>query len=347
MRAAPAVVVLSILLVAGLAWAAPWVPARARPGDGFQRGVALGMWAWEDDHDYAWQLDEIVATGATDVELALTWTQQEMTSTVVKPWRGYSPTDETLRRTLRQARERGLRVLLLPIVRIHNRKQGEWRGKLEFKNGGDMDAWWRSYSEFIMTMAAAARDEGAARLSVGSELVKLETDRARWSGLVRRVRAVFPGKLMYSANWDHYEPVTFWDLLDEAGVTSYYELTKSHAPSLGDLQQAWSRWLPAVERFSQRVGKPVIITEIGYPSLDGANNYPWDETRKAPVDLEEQRLCYQAFRTTVGTSPRLSGVYFWNWFGTGGLTDGDYTPRGKPAVEEIRAFFREPSLGPR
>ena len=37
---------------------------------------------------------------------------------------------------------------------------------------------------------------------------------------------------------------------------------------------------------------------------------------------------------------RFGGVYFWNWYGWGGPTSRGYTPRNKPALDELRAFFR-------
>jgi len=38
------------------------------------------------------------------------------------------------------------------------------------------------------------------------------------------------------------------------------------------------------------------------------------------------------------------GVYFFDWFEEGGPEDSSYSPRGKPALEVIRAYLRD---GPR
>jgi hypothetical protein len=35
----------------------------------------------------------------------------------------------------------------------------------------------------------------------------------------------------------------------------------------------------------------------------------------------------------------LGGVFFWNWYGWGGATSRGYTPRYKPASDEMRRFF--------
>jgi hypothetical protein len=83
-----------------------------------------------------------------------------------------------------------------------------------------------------------------------------------------------------------------------------------------------------------------LFTELGYLSQRGAAAWPWDEGARKPVDLDEQRRCYAAFRLAWSGSSILSGVYFWNWYGWGGAASRGYTPRGKPAADEIRAYFR-------
>jgi hypothetical protein len=78
---------------------------------------------------------------------------------------------------------------------------------------------------------------------------------------------------------------------------------------------------------------------VGYLSQRGATAWPWNEGATEPVDLEEQRRAYQAFVDAWADAPP-AGVYFWNWYGWGGDVSGGYTPRGKPAVDELRRFFR-------
>lgn len=338
-----------VLLVSCLAtavWAAspspaPYVPVHAPAAGPFQKGIGLGLFSALPGYDYTAFLDEIASQGATDVAITVAWSQETIRDTVVAPRDGVAPSAQNLVGTMAAARARGLRVLLLPILRIHTRAKGEWRGKIDFSDVKQLDLWWHSYTAYILEMARAAQAAGAERLSIGSELLALEGQRPRWVELARQVRAVFAGKLLYSANWDHVEGVTFWDVVDEAGMTAYFELAApAPQPTTAQLVTAWQRWTPGLAAFAARVGRPVVITEFGYPSLEGAHRAPWDETRKAPLDLEGQRRCYEAFVTAVGHAPWLRGVYAWNWFGGGGVTDGDYTPRGKPAALELRRYFR-------
>jgi beta-mannanase len=191
--------------------------------------------------------------------------------------------------------------------------------------------------------AEVARRGGAKRLCVGSEMLSREHERKRWKALIDRVRMDAPElELMYSANWDHFEPVSFWDLVDVVGLTAYWELTKNLDASEKDLTGAWGLVKPKVLDFSRRLGRPLVFTEIGYPSLDGGAAWPWDETRKAPVDLEEQRRAYLAVVRAWSDTRELRGIYFWNWFGFGGAEDTNYTPRGKPAAAIVRDWYGPP-----
>jgi hypothetical protein len=58
------------------------------------------------------------------------------------------------------------------------------------------------------------------------------------------------------------------------------------------------------------------------------------------VDLEEQRRAYVAFREAWREQPAVEGAFFWIWSGDGGPKDDRYTPRGKPAEDALRAWFR-------
>jgi hypothetical protein len=98
-----------------------------------------------------------------------------------------------------------------------------------------------------------------------------------------------------------------------------------------------------LEALSRRWGKPIIFTEIGYRSLDGANMAPWDWQAEGKVDLQEQADCYRAFFETFWKRyDWFSGVFWWYWETDpeqGGLQDTDYTPHGKPAEAVLQEFF--------
>ncbi|MDO8461887.1 MAG: hypothetical protein Q7S98_03390 [Deltaproteobacteria bacterium] len=309
--------------------------------EAYQKGMALGLFHKEPNFDYSRDLREIRALGVDSVSLIVSWFQTDITANEIfsrseqKP-EGSTFPDRQLRRVIRQARELGLNVFLFPTLRIDKRGPKEWRGVLKPK---DKAAWLQSYRRFILHYATLAAEEKVSLFSVGSELCSMEKEQEYWTNLIAEIRKTFHGKLIYSANWDHYEPVGFWSALDYLGLTGYYELSQTKNPTLPQLVERWKEIQKPLETWQKKHGRKIIFTEIGYPSLDGTNIYPWDYTRQEPVDSDEQALCYEAFFQAWYNHPTLEGVYFWNWFGSGGRTDGSYTPRDKPAEAVLRKWY--------
>ena len=145
--------------------------------------------------------------------------------------------------------------------------------------------------------------------------------------------------MIYSANWDAYETMPFWHLVDAIGVAAYFEVGKD-GTTLESMRAAWSQHRDALELFARAKGKSLVLTEVGYPSMLEGARWPWHYSRKAPIDLDEQARAYRAFIEVWQDRPALRGVFFWNWEGEGGPRDTGYTPRGKPAEALLRGWFR-------
>ncbi|MBX3275882.1 MAG: hypothetical protein KF729_36830 [Sandaracinaceae bacterium] len=306
------------------------------------RGVALGLFATDPEWDYGPMLRELRARGASDVLLVVQLSQRDRFSSdlVMRP--GHAPSEAALTRTIRDARARGLRVGLMPIVHLLERRAEEWRGQLTPADG--LDTWFARYGELVLGLAALAEREGVTRLVVGSELSSLEPYDARWRALVAAVRLRFSGALAYSANWDRLDDVRFWDALDEIGLTAYFPLSHGdEAPSAAALARAWERPRARIAALARRHGRPVVLTEVGYPSRRGAARAPWDDgppaDRASIVDLEQQRVLYDAFCEAFAGRGVIDGFYAWNWFGVGGPRDTSFTLRGKPAARALEACF--------
>lgn len=281
-------------------------------------------------------VDEIAALGASHISVVVQWGQADITQTSITPHPKETQEDQVVRRIIRRAKGRGLAVVVFPILWLDRRAVGEWRGTLA---PTDPDAWWESYHRFILHYARLAAEEQADLFSVGSELASLEGEEARWRRLIGEVRGVFAGQLLYSANWDHYADVPFWDALDYVGLTAYYTLTDKHDASEDELTQAWIGIRDRLVPWARKVAKPLVFTELGYASIDGAATAPWDYTRSTVADVEEQRRCFAAFTRAWQGEPTLGGVFFWNWWGPGGREDRWYTLKGKPAVDVVKAWF--------
>lgn len=326
----------ALVLLTCTGWGTAW---------GYHKGVVLGLYSKDPAYTYENEIREIKALGATHVSLVVSWYQKDIRANDIYPrWKPLGDFDTTpddkLVHVIGQARRAGLEVFLFPILRLEERKTKEWRGVIA---PGDIRIWQASYRRFVMHYARIAAQNGVALYLVGSELCSQEKDVNFWKTLIADVRKVYRGEILYSANWDHYKKIGFWDDLDYLGLNGYYEMAKSGSPTVGEIVRRWWDISNEIAAWQETHKKKLIFTEIGYPSVDGGCAHPWDYTRAGPVDLEEQSVCYEAFFLSWNKSRGLGGVYFWNWYGQGGENDRSYTPRGKPAEKVLTRWYRDAS----
>ncbi len=314
---------------------------RPRP-EGFRRGVSLGLFVSSEDPEerrgyYERFLDEIRAVGATDVSLVVRWAQADVRATAIGPLDGVTVDDAVLVEVIEQARARGLRVFLLPILHLEHMSKGQWRGTLAPTSPED---WWAAYARFILHYAALSQRHGVGMLAVGSEMASMERHDARWRALIAQVREAFKGELTYSANWDHFEPVPFWDALDVVGVTAYQELSRRRDPDEASLIKGWEPFEHRLRLWASQNGHRYIFTEVGYPSNTLGAAQPWNHAPRGQADVELQLRCFRAMFQVWQGDERLDGLYVWNWFGQGGPEDRGYTPRGKPSRFVLEHWFK-------
>jgi hypothetical protein len=346
------------LLAAGRATGAGTAAAAAtdKGPPPLQRGVQLGLFHEDPLWSYAGLLRELRELGTSHVGLTVAYYQDHAGSTEIYEHPRFTAPDAALVRTIDEAHALGLKVMVFPIVRLLKpRSSSEWRGTLRPE---DPPAWWQSYEQRLLRLGRLCQHAHVAQLSVGSELSTLDgaKERPRWQALIERTRATFRGLLTYSGNWDHFEQVGLYDLLDTAGLCAYFPLAEAPILSLGmgtaptpelpELVAAWRRKRTELEQFAARIGRPLVLTEVGYLSQRGCARKPWDEGAQNPVDLEEQRRCYAAFGEAWRGAMVLRGVYFWNYYGWGGSRSIGYTPRGKPAALEMARYFQSESARP-
>lgn len=302
----------------------------------FQKGMVLPLFALESDYPYKSAIDEIASLGANSVSLFVTNFQEDIRSNSIYLNVRAAETQQ-LAEIVDYAHERGLSVFLFPTLHIQHLGNKEWRGVLK---PSDPELWWQNYFRLIRFYVHFAREHQVEMFSVGSELCASEQDYEHWSQIIRYCRKNYKGLLIYSANWDHAHGITFVKDLDFLGMNAYFGLTSKDDPTLAELLTAWQPARKRIEDAYKEYGKQLIFTEIGYPSVDGANRNPWNYFSTAKIDLKEQALCFESFVETWDPPPSfLHGVYFYNWWGPGGLGDRDYTPKGKPAEAVLRKWY--------
>lgn len=334
----------SNLECAGQAASAGGAPAGAPPGRMEYRGFAIQIQSgYRPLEQYVPLFDEVAGLGANAVLLCAAGFMENAESQQIYLEARKLPSRSEFKQIVRAARQRGLKVILMPIILLSRPRGSEWRGVIK---PPDWDDWWRQYREFIIYFCEIAREGQADALMVGSELVSAEKFTSRWNEIIDTAREHFyGGQLGYSANWDHYKPIKFWHKLDFVGMTSYYTLADHENPSVDEIVAWWQPIHKDVTAWQRKIGKPIVFTEVGWCSQEGAAMAPWNyyqNQRATPAGLEEQRRLYEAFLRVWDGTRGVAGVMWWEWSADpGGPGDFGYSPRGKPALEVLRSWFRK------
>jgi len=301
-------------------------------------------------------LQRLQATGANAVALIPTWYQSSPDATTIAPDPDQSPTDESITAIVGTAKAAGLKVFLRPVVD----EQGG-TSRLDFKPSSPA-AWFKSYRTFINHYAELAQRLGVELFSVGHEYHQLDGPRyaASWRRVIAGVRRRYLGSLTYGANnadaWTHNQ---FWDDLDVIGIDAYFQLSNGATPGVDEIVDRWHaftdtwgtshHYLDSLAALSARYDKPIVFTEIGYPSTANALVAPWVKGGGPYDGGAQQRAFAAAFRALAG-EPWFDGMYIWEWSAdpaAGGAGDGGHTPQGKPAEATIRRVYSEGAAAPR
>jgi hypothetical protein len=309
------------------------------------RGITLQLQSGWAEHPYEQYIDEIAQTGANTVSFVIAGYQENGASTSIFIDLRKAPTDLRLIDLIAKAHARNLHVVLMPIVLLENAREGEWRGKIAPTSWDD---WWEDYNDFIIRYARIAEQTGTQLLVIGSELVTTEQFADRWRELIRSVRGVYKGQLCYSANWDHYRPVEWWDDMDIVGMTTYYDLTEGKEPTVERLLEAWKPIKKDILTWREGINRPILFTEVGWPNQTTCAQYPWDYYRSTnEPDTKAQANCFEAFFQTWVPERSVAGFLVWEWRNHPkqaiGPDDTSYVPVGKPALDVIRKYYQMPS----
>lgn len=307
---------------------------------GVIRGVALPTYAEFPELTYLQMVDRAQSVGATHISLIVNWEQDTIYHNEIRPRTDIS--DGRVREIIKHAHAKGLKVMLFPILHIKRRSDGEWRGKLAPTSLKD---WHSNYAQFIRHYALLAEQEGVEIFSVGSELSSMEAKESFWRELIAEVRKITKSRLIYSSNWDHYQVPKFWEDLDYIGVSSYFEVAETPRDSVAAISQGWTTVRDELLGFSKTVQKPLVLTEVGYPSVDAASVHPWDYTAKSGPNPVQQLAAYQGL-VQAWSGQEFGGLFLWHGWGRGGHDDTSYAFWEKPTQYLVERWFDDPDMSP-
>lgn len=312
-----------------------------------QKGIAYVSW-WHGQYASAASDESLVKleeTGAEWISLLVTWYQDTITSTEIISDANRTPTDADLTHAISTAHSLGLKVMLKPHLDLAN-DPTHWRGQIgEGFTETQWIEWFDSYQSFINYYAQMAQDNDVEQFCVGTELEGTVAEEMRWREVitgVSGVTSIYTGPLVYAANHTYTNTVMFWDALDYIGIDAYYVVASTNTATVEDIKLGWTEPISFLQELSDEWGKPIIFTEIGYRSVDGAGMAPWDYGPGFSLDLQEQADLYQAFFEVVFPQPWLEGVFLWSWDTNpmqGGQCDRGFTPLDKPAELVLRQYY--------
>lgn len=311
------------------------------------RGMAVQLHGGEGAYDhYRRLIPEIAELGADTVLFVVHGWQTHAGSLDLHVDVQKTPSNEDLGKLLDLAAAHGLRRMVMPIVLLKSPRKNEWRGKI-IPPDHNWKAWFARYRRFVLRFARVAAQHNAEMLVVGSELIKSESKTGLWRETIAAVREEYDGALCYSANWDHYQTtkIRFWDELDYVGMTSYYQLADGPRPKMAEIDENWNRIKKEILAFQREVKKPIVFTEVGWCSQEGAakegwNYYATDKATKA--GHLEQAMLYESFMKAWTNEPAVGGIIWWEWTtAQGGAEDISYSPRGKVSEALLRFWLAD------
>lgn len=314
----------------------------ARPD--FQTGVVFPRWGNSAygalDANYGIGLAEIKQqTAARWLEITIDLYQPANTSTQVGTSK-VTPTIASLAEGVRLARARGFHVFVSPEITVGT---GGWAGVIHFHTLADTAAWFHNYWHLLQPYMVAAGAAGAEQFALGTEYYTLEyAAPALWNQLIDQARAVFPGMLTYNMNFTSLtNPSQPWmrnPNLSFLGVSEYQPLTRfSQWLDPAVMSELWNTEVRAgLDQFAAQVGKPLVLSEIGYRNSADTGYRPWYSTSNAPPDPQEQAGAYNAALTNVIGDPYIGGIYFWGW------SVPKYEPNWLPAAGVMHQWYSSP-----
>ena len=254
---------------------------------------------------------------------------------------------EGIEESVKLAKGAGLQVLLKPHVWV----RGSWVGALDYSSSKEWEAWESDYYDYIMFNARLASSMKVEALCVGTELkISVQKREAFWRKLIKDVREVYSGRLLYAANWDEYPLVPFWDDLDYIGVDAYFPLSQEKTPSIETLKKEWEPVVKSLQEFSSKQNRPIVFSEFGYLSLDGCTHNTWaleKKRKETPINELAQANAYEALFEVFWEKKWWAGGLLWKWYPDYNKDNprrayyyaGDYTPQEKESEVVIRKWY--------
>jgi len=238
----------------------------------------------------------------------------------------------------------GLRVFFVPLMSV--REPGGWSGSIDLKTDQQQQAWFNSYWNTLRPYVQTAANDNVEQMAIGTELQSLQKTVAapKWNQLIARIRTIFKNTLTYDMNWyslSQSQPQPEWlknPELAMIGVSSYIPLTDvAQRIDPQNMPALWQNKIRVhLDALSTEVGKPVLISEIGYRNTSDALYRTWEAHSNAALDSQEQAGAFDAALANTFADTQIGGIFFWGW------DDVDqFTIKNRPAAQVLLKWYSQ------
>ena len=219
---------------------------------------------------------------------------------------------------IKRAHERNVKVCLKPMV---NCRDGVWRALIDFPDedmhGRDIywSEWFKNYTAFLLHYAEIAEYTKCEMFCIGCEMLGTERKEKYWRELIKKVRKVYHGPLVYNTNHGKEEVAKWYDAIDYIGTSAYYPVTGHREQYDRETMVAeWKKISSHLAQVSGRLNKKIIFMEIGCRSARGCADIPWDFSHTdLPKDDAEQADFYDSCIEVMHDEPWFAGFFWWDW----------------------------------
>ena len=245
-------------------------------------------------------------------------------------------------RPIHEAHALGLKIMIKPHISYWG-SPFEWRGEIEFDSETEWRRFFTTYERWIGLVAELSREADA--FVVGTELDRTVQHQAEWRRIIGIVREQTSAPLTYSAGWDTFERVPFWDALDAIGIQAYFPLVDhERLPTPEELDRSWAQLMERLEAFAAGHEREIVFGELGYNLSSTAAVRPWEYAQGGERPDEVQRRALTAALKAIERSQTVSGAFLWKWFPEGGWSRGNFL-KSTPSMREVISRFWSDDAG--
>ncbi len=215
-------------------------------------------------------LEHLKETGANWISIPVAYFQDETDSSEMKiissPMStrdrvNLTPSNKEINDVIAMAKNLDLKVMLMPVVEVNRPgfQDSKWIG--DHFSPYEFRRWFKFYAELVVELAKLAESNGTDLFCVGHNLNIVAHQELFWNELIDRVKAVYKGKLIYSASSkNEFKKTGFWGKLDYVGMIADFDYKNHHRLSPEELTGAIQEFTRSADYMAKVWKKPVIVT---------------------------------------------------------------------------------------